>query len=281
MKTLLQALALALLLPASLFAQDVLVIEAQYDVDGLPVADVIPDAIDNDTTDAGEQIHDVYMLEAGELYTITREISLRSPVTLTAPEMDIKDADMMPPQIRVKRPEECAPTGTTFILAHASVEISNIYFGSMNTCNQLNFGNLVIPMAEDISITMNNVINDYLGWSMITNTNPDITGVSYYLDNFYAKNGQNLPDVHTPFFLFSVAPIDTLSVKNTTYFQSHGYFLQARVPINYLEVDHSTIANLLKIPILNESLTNAKITNNVFYNTEASGWTRAGMLSTG
>ncbi|MCG8603473.1 T9SS type A sorting domain-containing protein, partial [bacterium] len=96
--------------------------------------------------------------------------------------------------------------------------------------------------------------------------------VSYIADNVYIKNNINAGDPFSPFWVLSIGPkVDQFIARNCTYFQSHGMFMQARNPINYVEIDHCTFVNNLKMQIFNENLTNAKITNNVFYNTLAIG----------
>ncbi len=273
MNKLLLSITLALFVATGLSAQSVKVVEAQYDADGFPVPDVLINEINADTSDTGALLHDVYMLELNEAYTITSSIVLNSPATLTAPPHDRMNADAKPPEVRVQANADGSQPSVNFVLVRpgANVEVSNIYFSGMTTADAWLEGNFLRPAAPDITIHLKNLIIDYMGWSTLTNLDGDITGVSYISDNVYVKNAQNPGDFNSPFYILNFAPIDTFIVRNVTYFQSHGFFMQSRQPMNYVEIDHSTIANALKIPIFNDELTNAKITNNIFFNTTASG----------
>ncbi len=264
-------------------AQSVKVVEAQYDENQVPVPDILIDEIVADTNANGEQLNDIYQLQGGQLYTITRSIVLNNPVTITADEFDRFDANMPPAQVRVAANSEgtgsaCDSDGggnCVWIFAGADITVENIYFGGFNLSNTWTAGNLLRPTVADISITFRNLIIDYMGWSIIANFDGAVSGVSYFSENVYVKNAQNAGDLNSPFYLLNFAPVDTFSVKNVTYFQSHGFFMQSRQPMNYVEINHSTIANALKSPVYNEQMTNALIANSIFYNTSAGGFTPA------
>ena len=278
MKKLLLTTALALLITPALFAQTK-VIEAQYDGDGLAIPDVIINEMVADTSATGEQLNSVYMLEAGENYTITQPIVLNNPVTLTAPDFDRTDPNARPPVVRVgvnADGSQACPAACVWFLAGADLTLSNIYFGGIHLGNGWTNGNLLNPIAPDINVTFKNLIIDYMGWSIIANFDAGVSNVSYFIQDTYIKNAQNPGDPNSPFLMLNIGPpIDTLLVQNTTYFQSHGFFIQSRTPINYFRMDHVTLANALKSPIWNLQLTDAEITNNVFYNTVAAGFNPA------
>lgn len=276
----LTVLALSLMVSAGVFAQTVKKVAAQYDENQFPVPDILINEIVADTNANGEQLNDIYELELNQLYTITRSIVLNNPVTITAPEFDKSDTEKQPPTVRVAGDgdgnQSCqSGAGCFWILAGADISISNIYFGGVHTGNGTTSGNLLRPIAPDITIRWDNLIIDYMGWSIIANFDSEITGVSYISNNVYVKNAQNPGDHNSPFYLLNTVPLDTFIVRNVTYFQSHGFFMQSRTPMNYVEINHSTIANALRYPVYNEELTDAVITNNVFYNTAASGFTAA------
>ena len=262
----------------SVCAQSVKVIPALVDADGLAVPDVIINEMVADTNAAGEQLNDIYMLEANGNYTITQSIVINNPLTLTAPPFDRDDPNAQPPVVRVgvnaDGSQACA-AACIWILAGANVNISNIYFGGVHLGNGWVNGNLLNPTAPDISIRLDSLIIDYMGWSVLANFDPSSSGVSYYLNDVYVKNAQNPGDPNSPFLFLNTVPVDTLVVQNTTYFQSHGFFIQSRTPINYFRLNHSTVANALKSPIWNLQLTDADITNNIFYNTTGGGFNAA------
>ena len=275
MKKIVLSLSLLILSVASIQAQSVKVIPALLDGDGLPVPDVIIDEMVADTNAAGEQLNDIYMLEANGNYTITQSIVINNPLTLTAPSFERDNPDAAPPVVRVGVNEDgsqaCA-AACIWILAGANVNISNIYFGGVHLGNGWTNGNLINPTAPDISIRLDSLVIDYMGWSVIANFDPSSSGVSYYLNDVYVKNAQNPGDPNSPFLFLNTVPVDTLVIQNTTYFQSHGFFVQSRTPINYFKLNHSTVANALKSPIWNLQFTDAVITNNIFYNTTGGGF---------
>ena len=263
---------------SAVHAQRVKVIPALLDGDGLAIPDVIIDEMVADTNAAGEQLNDVYMLEAGGSYTITQSIVINNPLTLTAPAFDRTDPDKAPPIVRVgvnaDGSQACA-AACIWILAGANVNISNIYFGGVHLGNGWTNGNLLNPTAPDISIRLDSLIIDYMGWSVLANFDPSSSGVSYYINDVYVKNAQNPGDPNSPFLFLNTVPVDTLVIENTTYFQSHGFFVQSRTPINYFKLNQTTVANALKSPIWNLQLTDADITNNIFYNTTGGGFNAA------
>ena len=278
MKKLLLTTALALLITTTLFAQNVKVIEAQYDDQGLAIPDVIINEMVADTSATGEQLNDVYMLELNEIYVISQSIVINNPLTLTAPAFDRTDANARPPVIRTPvnadGTQGCA-ADCLWLLVGADVTISNIYFGGIHLGNGWVQGNMLRPIAPDINIRLQNLIIDYMGWSVIANFDAGVSGVSYFINDVYVKNAQNPGDPNSPFLFLNTVPVDSLVIQNTTYFQSHGFFVQSRTPINYFRLDHVTLANALKSPIWNLQLTDAEITNNIFYNTVAAGFNEA------
>ena len=275
MKKTVLSMAFLLFMSGAVFGQSVKVIPALLDGDGLAVPDVIIDEMVADTNAAGEQLNDIYMLEAGGNYTITQSIVINNPLTLTAPPYDRTNPDARPPVVRVgvnaDGSQACA-AACIWILAGANVNISNIYFGGVHLGNGWTNGNLLNPTAADISIRLDSVIVDYMGWSVIANFDPSASNVSYYLNDVYVKNAQNPGDPNSPFLFLNTVPVDTLDIQNTTYFQSHGFFVQSRTPINYFRLNHNTVANALKSPIWNLQFTDADITNNIFYNTTGGGF---------
>ena len=278
MKKLLLSTALAVLIALPSFAQ-VKTIVAQYDEQGLAIPDVIIDEMVADTSATGEQLNEVYMLEAGENYTISQSIVLNNPVTLTAEPFDRTDPEARPPVVRVgvnADGSQSCPAACVWFLAGADLTLSNIYFGGIHLGNGWMNGNLLRATAPGVTIRFENLIIDYMGWSIIANFDANVSDVSYYITDTYIKNAQNPGDPNSPFLMLNIGPpIDTLWVENTTYFQSHGFFIQSRTPINYFRMDHVTLANALKSPIWNLQLTDADITNNVFYNTVAAGFNPA------
>jgi|GEM_PF-3005795 len=274
-----QILSLVVLcLCSSALAAQTKVVQAQYDNDGFPIPDVLYNEIIADTNAQGEQLNSVYELQSGEEYTLRTQLTVNNPITITAPELE-RLGNVKPPVVRVEyNSDGTSPTGGDFIwfFAGANITISNIYFSGIHTQNGWTAGNFLRPTKANITVTLENLIMDYMGWSVIANFDAAVSGVSYITNNVYIKNAQNTGDLNSPFFILNIGPaLDTVVVRNMTYFQSHGFFLQSRTPINKLIIDHSTIANALKSPIYNLQFTDAQITNNIFFNVAAAGFNAA------
>ncbi len=271
MRSLLISVCLCLSLSGLAFAQSVQVIPWQ-DSGGNFIVNSIITFMEADTNAAGEQLNDIYKLEMGGNYLLDQTVTLRNDIYLTADDYDRTDANLKPPVVRIVTQSDGTPSTGLFFNAFANFKVENIYFAGMGTGDVWMNGNWLSVQAPDIEIRMAGCLFDYMGWSIITNFAHE--GVSYVADNVYIKNNINAGDPYSPFFVLSVGPsVKSFITRNCTYFQSHGMFMQARNPVEYVEIDHCTFVNNLKMQIFNENLTNARITNNVFYNTLAIGET--------
>ncbi len=268
MKKAILALGFLVWMCSSSFAQSVQMIPWQ-DGSGNFLVNSIIDYMVADTNASGQQLHDIYKLEAGGSYLLDQTVNINNPIILTSDPHDRTDANAAPPVVRIVTDGSGNPSTGLFFLAFADFTVENIYFAGMGTGDVWMNGNWLSVGAPDITIKADACIFDYMGWSIITNFAH--LGVSYIAENVYIKNNINAGDPYSPFWVLTNQPVNQFIARNCTYFQSHGMFMQARVPIDYVEIDHCTFVNNLKMQIFNENLTNAKITNNLFYNTLAIG----------
>lgn len=250
---------------------------AIYAQDTLTVSTALNSLIDEvvgDTSATGEQLHKVYYLTPGENYIIDREITVGNPLVIVSDPIDFYDADKKPPVVRIATTEDGTPSAGLFFAAGANLTLKNIYFAGLGTGQVWMDGNFVNVRADNVNLVFEGCCFDYMGWAIITNwAHP---GCSYFADNVYVKNNQNPGDVNSPFWYLGIVPVDSLVARNMTYFQSHGYFVQpVSQPINYLEIDHCTFADELEMNVLSSQLTHAKITNNIYFNTQAAGQSAA------
>ncbi len=251
-------------------AQNIQVIPWQ-DGNGEIYVNSIIDFMVADTSSDGQQLHDIYQLETNGNYVIDQTIDIKNPIHMTADRVLRDDATgAKPPVVRVLTLDDGTASASLFFQAFNSLTVENIYFAGMGTADVWMVGNWLSVQAPDIDIVVDGCTFDYMGWSIVTNFAHE--NVSYYAYNMYVKNNINAGDPYSPFWVLSIGPkVKNFVARNCTYFQSHGMFMQARNPIDYVEIDHCTFANDLKMQIFNENLTNAKITNNIFYNTLAIG----------
>ncbi len=256
---------------STIFAQEVVEVPWQTEGGDLYVNSLI-DFIVADTNEAGEQLHQVYKLERGGSYLIDQTINITNPISIIADPPDRDDANAAPPVVRIVTLEDGNPSAGLFFAIGANLTVKNIYFAGMGTQGVWMNGNWASITAGNIRVVTDGCYFDYMGWSIITNFGDNNTNNDYYILNSYIKNNQNPGDPNSPFWYLGTIAMDSIVAKNTTYFQSHGYFIQpVNAPINYLEIDHCTFVNNLEMNVLHSNLTNAKITNNIYYNTQAAG----------
>lgn len=275
MKKLLTLLSVFILMSISTtFAQEDTVYIPWQDGSGNFLVDSMVDGIVGDTSATGEQLHKYYKLERGGSYIISRTIAINDDIVIFSDPADRDDPTKAPPVIRIQTNEDGTPSAGLFFAVNANLEVRNLYFAGMGTGSVWMDGNWCNVGAPDITIAQYGCYFDYMGWSIITNW--DHAGCTYIIQDSYIKNNQNPGDPNSPFWYLGLPPVKKIVAKNTTYFQSHGYFIQpVGAPIEDLEIDHCSFVNNLEMNLLQSRLTNVKITNNIYYNTQAAGQSAA------
>jgi len=256
----------------NLFSQSE-VMEVQWqDANGDFIINSLVDVITADRDGEGNQLH-TYKVQMGGFYLVDQPLETTKSLTIFADAHDRMNGTVAPPTIYpVGDIDAGASTITTAIFeAGADITLKNIYIaGEGDSELPLGGANIIRQVAHDITITLDGVIMDYPGFSAIWN-NGDFKGMSLKCYNSELRNSTFIFDQWVPFWVFSTQPVNQIIFNNCTAMNNQGLLIQMRVPINYLEIDHCTFANIGKELLFNESLTNAKITNNIFYNTFAMG----------
>jgi len=224
-----------------------------------------------DTNDAGEQLHKVYKLTRGKFYVLDQAVDLRNPVHLVAAEPVADDPEKTPPKILSNTTADGGTATGNLINAWADITIKNIWLGGMSLNGNTRGwgqGNALAVQDSFVTVNIDGVWLDYNGWSAISTSQPH---TSWFINDLHARNEQNPGDPWTTFLLYfeGANVLDSLVVRNSTYFQSNSFFLFPPPVVQYMEIDHNAFVNILKWPFHETQWLDAKITNNIFYNVSA------------
>ncbi len=271
MKKLLLVLSLILVFSSSLFAQlDTLAVPAVTG-DGDYYVNSLLEFVVGDTNAAGEQQHDVYKLERGQLYVIESALDIRNPLQIVADAPVADDPEKQPPMIIANVTADGFPATQNLINTWADLTIKNVELAGMclNGYERgWGFGQALAVQDSFVTITMDGVWVSYNGWSVFATAQPH---TSWFINRLHARNEVQW-DPWTPFvfFLEQASVVDTFVVTNTTHFQSNGFFFMPPAVVNYAKIDHCTFVNLMKWPFHDTQWQReAYITNSIFYNASA------------
>ncbi len=132
-------------------------------------------------------------------------------------------------------------------------------------------GKTVIVLGDSMNIRVDSCVFD--GWTYAAFYDQSGKWNSFWITNNIFRNMQDYTSYYygDTFISFTNIPTDTVYVVNNTMFCDEGYVLAALDYNNYLVFNHNTVflngAHLLSI----SKLTNAQITNNIFFGNDAMG----------
>ncbi len=271
-KKLLLVLGLCVLFSGSLFAQsDTLYVPALTDDGDFYINSLIKYVVE-DTSAAGEQLHDVYKLERGQFYVLDTPMNLRNPVEIYADPPEPGDSDKVPPKIISNVTVDGLPATGNLIQLWADFTIKNVWLAGTSLQGEergWGFGQAIAVQDSFVTVNIDGLWLDYNGWSMIATEAPH---TSWFINGLHARNQQNPGDQWTTFAFFfeNAAVVDTFVVTNSTWFQANSFFLFPPPVVQYLKIDHCTFVNTLKWPLhRTQWQREAYITNNIFYNAGA------------
>ncbi len=221
-----------------------------------------------DTTATGARVNPnrVYELSKDSIYFFTGTMNVNFPLTIVAGPG--KGAlPVIEPAILL---DNSRPN--TFInLESGSLTLRQLYlFGVAPDQAPVRPGKAIFVTGDSLDITADSCVFD--GWTEAafwSNGNWN----SYWLTNNVFRNQQDYTSFYYGDVLFAPGkiPTDTVYIVNNTIFCNEGYALANVYYNNFLDFDHNTIflsgAHLMYITYL----TQATITNNIFYGTDASG----------
>jgi hypothetical protein len=222
-------------------------------------------ALLGDTTATGERKHKVYKLQRGAQYILTEIINIDFPLVLVA---DNPDAQNRPPIIRNGVDSEGASIPLWWRLMD-NATFKNLWLSGINLA-----GNGPIAwISQEATGTKKSFRYEgcifefpYTWWAMFA----DFGGNNrYYFDDCIFMNIGNPTGATWNGAIFHAAVIDSLVVKNTTFYNFGCFALNSGDGTYYMEADHCTFVNSTVHPMNNHKGIKQIITNNLFVNTHA------------
>ena len=224
--------------------------------------------IKGDTTSTGERNNPnrVYMLEAGKIYFLNGTLQTHFPLTLIGQ----KPAEGQKMAIVTSGVSPSGGTVGRFFKCFDSATFKDIYF---QTCPPTGKGETFQTMQLMADSGRYVFDHCYFEWGRWLTLRIEGKHTKMYITNCYFRNLENQAGIYNGRVTdFHNNPIDTLVMVNNTEFNSNSFFLGVRNNyINYARIEHNTIANLFKWPIQWSWMTNAIISNNIFYNAHSYG----------
>lgn len=221
-----------------------------------------------DTTATGARVNPnrVYELKRDSIYFFTGTMNVNFPLTIVAGPGN-GALPVIEPAILS---DNSRPT--IFIdLEKGSLTLKQLYlFGVAPDQTPVRPGRAILVSGDSMNIKADSCVFD--GWTLAAFYSNGAWN-SYWLTNNVFRNQQDYTSYYYGDVLLapSKIPTDTVYIVNNTIFCNEGYALANVYYNNYLDFDHNTIflsgAHLMYITYL----TQAKITNNIFYGTDASG----------
>lgn len=267
MKKLVLSLIVVTLLISSptLFAQvvskgDTLII-GPLNAAGQPVG-ALNEAIKGDTTATGERAHSVYKLHNNAQYILTEPLATDFPLVLVA---DKPDEQTKPPIVRAGLKEDGSNVQPLMQFFN-SATLKNIWASGINVTGEGNISWHTINInASGKTFKFDGCImeNPYSGWTFFSCWAPEN---SLYFQDCYFKN-HGLPDNDSWNGNVTDQQVyDTLSYRNTTFFNFGCHGVNGGSGTRYLVVDHCSFVNSAVHPIGTHGLVEAYFTNNLIVN---------------
>ena len=228
-----------------------------------------------DTTATGERVNPnrVYMLEAGKMYFLSGTLQAHFPLTLIGQ----KPEEGQKPAIVTSGVSPSGGTVGRFFKCFDDATFKNIYF---QTCPPTGKGETFQTfqlLADSARYVFDNCWVEWGRWLTIR-----VEGkyTKVYITNCYFRNVENKNAIYNGRVLqFHNTPVDTVVMVNNTVFDCNSYFLHIiNNYANYARIEHNTIVNLIKWPISWLWMTNAIISNNIFYNVHSYGEAPSDMI---
>jgi len=215
-------------------------------------------------------------LEVGKYYLLNAPIEPDSNLTtfrLIADKPDPTDPSKFPavvvmgdiPSDRLLR----------YFILDEDAYFENIYFLGAHPSLDLDVNVVIELIKAGGKLVIDGCYFDWCEWLgvMVNTKNASVT-----VKNTFVKNYIHPTSKWNAVFISSLGnPVDTCILTNNTHYNSNHRFLHTNdVTFNYLQIDHNTIAHTVKGPPFDAIwCTNAKISNNLFYNAYCYGNTPA------
>lgn len=267
-RLLLSAVALLIVFGFNLSAQtesrgDTLLI-GPLNSEGLPIG-ALNEAIHGDTTQTGDRKHTVYKLQRNAQYILTEIINADFPLVIVADE---PDDDNRPPIIRTGL-NEAGETVALWWRLFDSATFKNLWMSGINL-----EGNGPIDWISQEVNTSNKAIRyegciiefPYTWWAVFADWG---SMNSYHITDCIFMNIGNPTGATWNGAIFNGGTMDSVIMRNTTFYNFGCFALHTSNGIYYAEVDHCTFVNSVVHPMNNHRGIKQIITNNLFVNVHA------------
>jgi len=235
---------------------------------------LVPDNINGDYYGAINKFiadnpnHGYYKLEVGKYYQLNAAIEPDWVFRLIADKPDPSDPAQFPAVVAMGN----VPNDRLlrFFILSEDAYFENIYFlGSHPTLN-LDVNVDIEILKEGGEYVFDGCYFDWCEWLgiMVNASNVSVTIKNTLVKNFIHPSSP----WNARFLSFQDNPADTVIMTNNTYFSSNFVFLDGRTNIfKYLQFEHNSLINFVKWPIQHQWPTDAKISNNLYYNAHSMG----------
>ncbi len=267
MKKVLLSIILTFALSSMVICQSVMDVPAT-DNDGNPIVNSLIKYVVNDTTETGQQKHDIYKLELGKIYYYNQSAVFKNPITLVADDPGTTDATK-PPKFLVTPDDQGNVPEEAVITTFANLTCKNIAFSTITADNQYSWANAIVLQKDNLRIECDNCYFELIGWTFIEADG--INHTTLILRGCETRNGSPFGgDEWVPFFFEgSGGSVDTCIATNNTFFNIQGSVLNIEplTPWKYIYFDHNTCVNIVQNFTTDVAAhLNTTITNNIFYN---------------
>jgi hypothetical protein len=234
------------------------------------------EVIHRDTLATGEQAHTVYVLqqnsEVDTIYYITEELRVKN-LTIVGKNNPVTG---FPPVIApFINYDNSSPDNIAIAIDNGFINFKNLYLlGTRADGSQVT--SQCVSTSDSCHLIMENCIFENFGSTgtpNILNTWNAIGSDIFVTNCLFRNNQSNIPQ--SPGMNWAgpgVFAIDTMIVRNSTFFVLGGIIEGSGSSMGYLEFDHNTIfMQTQSSPFAMRQMFNAKITNNIFYSVYSAG----------
>ena len=227
-------------------------------------------AINGDTTATGESAH-IYVLTSDTTYFLTEEIRIKN-LDLVGKITSTGYLPVIAPYINE---DGGSPGQIATAIDNGYVHFENLYLIGTRTDGSQVTGQMISTSDSCKLIVKNCIIENFgsTGTPNILNTWNAI-GSDIFVDHCLFRNNQSdVPqNPGTNWAGPGVNAIDTMRIRNSTFFVMGGNVEGSGSSMGYLEFDHNTIFMHTKSsPFSMRQMHNAKITNNIFFSVYSAG----------
>jgi len=261
-------------LPKISFSQEIIDVPTEWE--GSPYG-VINRFIMSDTTSSGERAHPncIYRLKRGEYYDIDHALNVDFNFTLigesapkgTGPAMVSRGVDAQGKYI----------SGLINIIGDSTnVKFANILFNGVQDDNKIvnQGGSLFGVFGTHHRFEIDSCV--FSGWGGNLFNSRDAARMTYIITNSIFRNGVDLDNPWSGNIYSQTTTTtydDTIKFVNNTFFNNSSYQLLSWQFVDYIEYDHNTMLETTLNAHWAPFLTNAKFTNNIFFNYQVVGET--------